>query len=129
MLQLAPSTERPITDNCRVPPGASATLSGELERKRDVLAEGLTRIGFDVLPTGGAYFLCADFRRFSKEDDASFCRRLTEEAGVTVIPVSAFYEKDGPSHLIRFAFCKRDEVIAEALTRLERYFAQGRRSA
>ncbi|MBN8898225.1 MAG: aminotransferase, partial [Rhodospirillales bacterium] len=61
-------------------------------------------------------------------DDVAFCRHITEEAGVAAIPVSAFYEEgDAPRHYARFAFCKRPEVLAEAIARLEAHFA-GRRA-
>ena len=56
----------------------------------------------------------------------AFCKHITEEAGVTAIPVSAFYENDPPSHYARFAFCKREAVLDEAIARLARHFA-GRR--
>ena len=56
-------------------------------------------------------------------DDVAFCRHITEKAGVTAIPVSAFYDEAGaPQHYARFAFCKREEVLAEAIDRLKRHF-------
>ena len=57
-------------------------------------------------------------------DDVAFCRHITEKAGVTAIPVSAFYdEPDAPTHYARFAFCKRAEVLDEALARMKQHFA------
>jgi len=55
-------------------------------------------------------------------DDVAFCRQMTVEAGVTAIPVSAFYEGNGPSHFVRFAFCKREEMLKAALERLAKYY-------
>ncbi len=97
-------------------------LSGGLAAQRDLLAAGLTRLGFGVLPARGSYFVTAEFRRLGfAGDDVAFCRRITEEAGVTAIPLSAFYEGDAPGGFARFAFCKRPEVLREAVGRLERF--------
>ena len=106
-----------------------AGLATDLAAKRDVLAAGLARLGFGVLPAMGSYFVTADFRPlgFAGGDEA-FCRHITEAAGVTAIPVSAFYETGAaggaPTHYARFAFCKRVEVLEEALGRLGRWAAQ-----
>ena len=94
-------------------------LSTALSAKRDRLSEGLAALGFGVLPTMGSYFVTADFSPLGfPGDDAAFCRHLTESAGVTAIPVTAFYEGPAPSHYARFAFCKQDHVLDEALARL-----------
>ena len=98
------------------------SLSGELEAKRDRLANGLARLGFDMVACEGTYFVTADIRPLQLgDDDVTVCRRLTLEAGVTAVPVSAFYESDPPTHFVRFCFSKRDEVLDEALARLERF--------
>ena len=55
-------------------------------------------------------------------DDMAFCRHITEQAGVTAVPLSAFYEANPPKHYARFAFCKREEVLDEAIARLRRHF-------
>ena len=103
-----------------------AGLSGGLQGKRDLLAAGLARLGFGVLPAMGSYFVTADFSPLGfAGDDVTFCRHITEAAGVTAIPVSAFYETDGPAHYARFAFCKRETVLEEALGRLGRW-SEGR---
>src|SRR3954468_24685322 len=69
------------------------TLAAGLQAKRDLLSAGLARVGFGVLPTMGSYFITADFSPLGfAGDDVAFCRHLTEHAGVTAIPVSAFYE-------------------------------------
>ena len=98
-------------------------LGSELEARRDRLSEGLSRIGFDVLPAAGSYFVTADFSRLFDGDDVAFCRHITEHAGVCAIPVSAFYEGEAPSHYARFAFCKRFEVLDAAVDRLSAHFA------
>lgn len=53
--------------------------------------------------------------------DEAFCRSLTIDAGVAAIPVSAFYREDGPQGFLRFCFCKRDDVLDEAVARLTRF--------
>jgi N-succinyldiaminopimelate aminotransferase len=105
-----------------------AGLAWDLQAKRDRLGSGLTALGFDVLESRGSYFITADFAPLGfAGDDVAFCRFITETAGVTAIPVSAFYESDAPGqpisepvprHYARFAFCKQDHVLDEALTRL-----------
>ncbi|WP_408904227.1 aminotransferase [Pararoseomonas sp. SCSIO 73927] len=95
-------------------------ISATLQAKRDRLAAGLTALGFGVLEARGSYFVTADFRPLGfAGDDVAFCRHITETAKVTAIPVSAFYAgPDAPNHYARFAFCKADAVLDEALARL-----------
>jgi aspartate/methionine/tyrosine aminotransferase len=102
-----------------------ASLAGSLQARRDLLAEGLASVGLTVLPARGTYFITTDFAPLGYNgDDVSFCRHITEKAGVTAIPVSAFYDEPGaPDHYARFAFCKRPEVLEEAIARLRRHFA------
>jgi N-succinyldiaminopimelate aminotransferase len=104
-----------------------AELADGLERKRDLLGAGLQALGMPTLRSEGSYFITADFSALFAGDDVAFCRHITEHAGVTAIPVSAFYESDPPRHYARFAFCKRDEVLQEALVRLGQHF--GRQNA
>lgn len=102
------------------------SLAAELGHKRDLLAEGLRKIGFKVPQPDGTYFLSADFSAFGYDgDDVSFCRHLTTEAGVAAIPVSAFFEGARPPHtFVRFAICKEDSVLEEALARLSRHLGR-----
>ncbi|GAA4013588.1 pyridoxal phosphate-dependent aminotransferase [Hymenobacter fastidiosus] len=94
------------------------TLPGFYQRKRDQFAALLHATGFELLPTQGAYFQLARYQQLSTTDDVTFARYLTREAGVAVVPVSAFYH-DGRDHgLIRFCFAKRDETLVAAATRL-----------
>jgi len=88
---------------------------------RDLLASVLRRVGLRVFPSHGTYFLMADHSPLGKGDDRAFCRFLTEQIGVAAIPPSVFYSKpeDGKA-LVRFAFCKREETMREAVARLER---------
>ena len=89
--------------------------------RRDYLTRELARIGFGVRPPAGTYFVCADFRAFGFDDDVAFCRHLVEEIGVAAIPPSSFYDhKQHAKGYARFAFCKRDETLREAVRRLEK---------
>ena len=97
-----------------------------LRGKRDLLAGGLSDIGFDVHHAQGAYFLTADITALARrnrlpETSIEFCLALPEAAGVVAVPSEVFYEtKTAGRHLIRFAFCKRTEVLEDALSRLDR---------
>jgi N-succinyldiaminopimelate aminotransferase len=94
-------------------------LREALQAKRDRLAAGLTDAGFAVRPPAGTYFVCADVRPLGFTDGAEFCFALPERAGVAAVPVQVFTDHpDDWRHLVRFAFCKRDEVLDEAITRL-----------
>ena len=121
----APNLQRAVALGLAKDQGYFDALAHQLQARRDQLAEGLASIGFSVLPTHGTYFLTADFAPLGfAGDDLTFCRHITEHAGVTAIPVSAFYEEPGaPRHYARFAFCKRPEVLEEAIRRLRRHFA------
>ena len=98
-------------------------LAADQQQKRDRLTSGLERIGFDVMPTEGTYFLSVDVRSIGFDgDDEEFCRHITIEAGVTAVPVSAFYQGTDIKHFARFCFAKKDAVLDEAVARLERHF-------
>lgn len=89
-------------------------------KKRDLLADGLDAVGLEVHRPQGTYFMMAGFDRFGFDDDRAFCRHLVEKAGVAAIPPSVFYHRpeDGKS-LVRFAFCKDETMLSEALDRLQ----------
>ncbi len=109
--------------------GFTLDLTRLLQAKRDLLAHGLARLGFDVRPSEGTYFLAAGIHNLTNESDVVFCERLVRDAGVALIPLSAFFEGGQPDHLVRFAFCKKRAVIEEALARLERHFVAGSRAS
>ncbi len=99
--------------------GYYASLASDLEKKRDRLAGGLSRIGFDVAPCQGTYFITADAAPLRLNvDDVELCRIMTVEAKVTAVPVSVFYESDAPRTFVRFCFSKRDEILDSAVERL-----------
>jgi N-succinyldiaminopimelate aminotransferase len=120
----APNLQRAVAIGLAKDDAYFASLSGALQAKRDRLARGLASLGLTVLPTKGSYFISTDFRPLGfNGDDVAFCRHITEHAKVTAIPVSAFYDAPGaPGHYARFAFCKRDEVLDEAVARLRAHF-------
>jgi aspartate/methionine/tyrosine aminotransferase len=122
----APNLQRAVAIGLAKDDAYFASLSRDLEVKRGRLAAGLGALGLKVLPTDGSYFITADFRPLGfNADDVAFCRHITEHAGVTAIPVSAFYDApDAPDHYVRFAFCKRPDVLDEAIARLKRHFGQ-----
>jgi aspartate/methionine/tyrosine aminotransferase len=97
-------------------------LTKALQANRDVLAAGLSRLGFKLLPCEGSYFLTADISGLTNEPDREFCERMVREAGVALIPLSVFFTGGRPDNLVRFAFCKKRDVIEAALTRLSDYF-------
>jgi N-succinyldiaminopimelate aminotransferase len=91
----------------------------ELQAKRDQLCAGLTDAGFDVLRPEGTYFITADITPLGGKDGVEFCLGLPERCGVVAVPTQVFYDDvDAGRHLVRFAFCKRPAILAEAVTRL-----------
>jgi len=98
-------------------------LTQRLQKNRDVLAAGLTKLGFEVQPCEGTYFLTAGITKLTNEKDFAFCERLIREAGVALIPLSAFFHSGTPDTFVRFAFCKQQTLIEQSLERLEKYFA------
>jgi N-succinyldiaminopimelate aminotransferase len=95
----------------------------ELRVRRDQLSGGLQHLGFDVHPSHGTYFVTTDVRSVGYASGVDFCRDLPKRAGVVAIPHAPFWdhaEVGGP--LVRWAFCKRTEVIDEALDRLTAAF-------
>ena len=97
-----------------------ARLCADYRARRDRLCDGLAEIGFGVRPPEGTYFALADIRPLGYDDDDTFCRTLVERVGVAAIPVSAFTAEKRLRHLVRFAFCKDDTTLEEALRRLRR---------
>ena len=98
-----------------------SSLRADLESKRDRLAEGLRAAGFGVRPSAGTYFICVDVRPLGFADGAELCWQLPERIGVAAVPVQGFTDHpDLWRHIVRFAFCKRDEVLDEAVERLHK---------
>jgi N-succinyldiaminopimelate aminotransferase len=101
-----------------------AALRESLQAKRDRLGSALVDLGFEVHDSFGTYFLCADPRPLGYRDSTTFCAELPERAGVAAIPMSAFCDPGAEhaekwNHLVRFAFCKHDDTLDEAIRRLQ----------
>jgi N-succinyldiaminopimelate aminotransferase len=100
-----------------LPDSVLLELRDDLRVKRDLLCDSLVAAGLSPLAPAGTYFVNADVGR----DAVAFCAALPERCGVVAIPTSVFYDdKQAASTLVRFAFCKRREVIEEAARRLAR---------
>jgi N-succinyldiaminopimelate aminotransferase len=100
-----------------------AGIADTLRRKRDLLSTGLTAAGFTVAPSSGSYFVVADAAPLGFADGAELCRALPGLAGVVAVPVSAFCapaDREPYRSLVRFAFCKRFEVLERAAEQLAR---------
>lgn len=96
-----------------------SAMPRDLQRSRDRLAAGLTREGFVVLPSSGTYFLNVDLPASGVlEPDRAFCLRAVKEAGVAAIPVSALYEEEPVTTILRLCFAKRDETLDAGVERL-----------
>jgi N-succinyldiaminopimelate aminotransferase len=95
------------------------SVAGDLLPKRDLMCGGLAAAGFDVFRPDGTYFITTDIRPFGEVSGLEFCRKLPHVAGVVAIPSVVFYDNvDAGQFQVRFAFCKKEEVLTEALARL-----------
>jgi N-succinyldiaminopimelate aminotransferase len=95
-------------------------LATDLQEKRDRLSGGLADAGLTVFPSHGTYFVTTDIRALGEYDGLAFCRSLPERCGVVAVPNVVFYDDRAAGlPLVRFAFCKRLDVIDEAVARLK----------
>jgi N-succinyldiaminopimelate aminotransferase len=107
----------------RLPDSYFAGLATSLHAKRDRLCAGLAALGMDVHVPFGTYFATTDVRPLGYADGMTFCRELPHLAGVVAIPHSVFWDDVALGKpLVRWAFCKRDDVLDEALARLGKVF-------
>ncbi|RDI43516.1 pyridoxal phosphate-dependent aminotransferase [Nocardia mexicana] len=96
-----------------------ATLRDSLSEKRILLSQALSDAGFDVKRSDGTYFVCADISGLTDHDAHTFCLELPERLGVAAVPLSVFADdKDSWNRMVRFAFCKQDDTLTEAVRRL-----------
>ncbi|OAL16853.1 hypothetical protein A4V12_00985 [Streptomyces noursei] len=99
--------------------GPFTGLRDDLRAKRDLLADGLARAGFGVFRPQGTYFVTTDIRPLGEHDGIAFCRELPGRCGVVAIPHAVFYDhREQGAPFVRFAFCKRTEVLRDAVERL-----------
>ncbi|MBW7840024.1 MAG: aminotransferase class I/II-fold pyridoxal phosphate-dependent enzyme [Chitinophagaceae bacterium] len=92
------------------------------EPKRDLLESLLSAVGLKPIPSKGSFFQLYDYSDLSNEDELSYVKRLTVEAGVSAIPVSSFYADKRNQGLLRFCFAKEDATLREAGARLKAFF-------
>lgn len=111
-----------VAEALRLPDSYFDGIRADLQRKRDLLGDGLRAAGFEVYQPQGTYFITTDITPLGEKDAYTFCRTLPERCGVVAIPNSVFYDDpDAGRSQVRFAFCKRDDVLQEASARLQRW--------
>jgi len=114
-----PNLQAAVAEGLNNPGDWFETMPAELQRSRDRLTAALTSEGFEVLPSAGTYFLNIDLAASGvKEPDRDFALRAVAEHGVASIPVSAFYEENPVTNILRLCFAKSDEVLDEGARRL-----------
>jgi len=115
-----------IAQALRMPDAYFTGISADLRVKRDLLCAGLADAGFAVYPPEGTYFVTTDIRPLSDADGVQFCRDLPRQAGVVAIPSAVLYDdQEAGRTQVRFAFCKRPEVLQDALARIEKWAQRG----
>jgi N-succinyldiaminopimelate aminotransferase len=107
--------QAPLADALRLPDDYFTAVAATLREQRDQLCAGLTELGFDVIEPEATYFATVEL----SGDAVEFCRRLPAQHRVVAIPSSVFYDSALGDRYVRFAFCKRPEVLDEALVRLK----------
>ncbi|MET8718121.1 pyridoxal phosphate-dependent aminotransferase [Streptomyces sp. NPDC004735] len=109
-----------VADALRLPDSYFDALREDLRAKRDLLSAGLTEAGFEVYEPAGTYFVTTDIRPLGETDGFAFCRALPERCGVVAVPNAVFYDhREQGAPFVRFAFCKRTDVLTEAVCRLK----------
>jgi aspartate/methionine/tyrosine aminotransferase len=94
-------------------------MRSAFQASRDRLTEALRKVGYAVQPSAATYFLCIDLPASGIAlSDREFCNRLVDEAGVAAIPVSAFYEEDPVTTIVRLCFAKKDAILDAAAERM-----------
>jgi len=115
-----------IAEALRMPDAYFTGISADLRVKRDLLCAGLADAGFAVYPPAGTYFVTTDIRPLSDADGVQFCRDLPRQAGVVAIPSAVLYDDPEAGRTqVRFAFCKRPEMLQDALARIEKWAQRG----
>lgn len=110
-----------VADALQLPDAYFTQFRTSLQGKRDRLLDGLAGAGIPAFTPAGTYFVVADARSLGYADGHQLCLALPQLCGIVAVPMAPFYdEPQGARHLVRFAFCKRDEVLDEAVRRLKR---------
>ncbi len=117
-----------VAEALALPDAVYRAQTRRLQAGRDRLVAGLVEAGFTVAPTSGTYFVVADASPLGFSDGTAFCHALPDLAGLVAVPVRVFHDDPdgaGATGLVRFAFCKRPEIISEAVSRLSRLRTAG----
>lgn len=111
-----------VAEALRLPGDYFTGFREDLRAKRDILADGLTAAGFEVFRPQGTYFITTDIAALGEKDGLAFCRSLPERCGVVAVPNVVFCDDpEAGRSQVRWAFCKREEVLREAASRLQRW--------
>jgi aspartate/methionine/tyrosine aminotransferase len=125
-----PALQTAAAFGLRLPDAYFLGLRQALRERRDFLVDGLRGLGFAVADVPATYFAIAAIDGLDDDnDDFAFCERLTKEAGVTAVPISAFFGERDVRGYIRFCFAKRGETLKDALDRLATWRAGVARAA
>ncbi|MGW0551809.1 pyridoxal phosphate-dependent aminotransferase [Streptomyces altiplanensis] len=109
-----------VAEALRLPGTYFTGLLDDLRAKRDLLSAGLADAGFEVYRPAGTYFVTTDIRPLGETDGFAFCRALPERCGVVAVPNAVFYDhREEGAPFVRFAFCKRTDVLQDAVARLK----------
>jgi len=114
----APLQEAVATAMDELPREYYTGMAEAYRHRRDLLCGALTSVGFRLVPPRGAYYVLGDYSALGHEDDVAFATRLVKEAGVATVPLSSFISDPASSRMVRFAFCKTDDLLEEAGRRL-----------
>src|SRR4051794_18067134 len=109
-----------VAEALALPDSYFAAFREDMRAKRDLLSSGLAEAGFKVFKPAGTYFITTDIRPLGESDGFAFCRALPERCGVVAIPNAVFYDhREQGAPFVRFAFCKRTDVLEDAVSRLK----------
>ena len=112
-----------VAEGLALPDEHWRSFAADMEGRRDILSGGLTALGFGVIASEGTYYVTTDVGPTGYADGLTFCRALPARAGVVAIPQQVFHDDTANgAPYVRWAFCKRPEVLHEALDRLTRAF-------
>ena len=100
---------------------AYLSLPAFMQEKRDYFKQLMQQTRFTMHDSFGSYFICGSYERISEEADKDLAIRLTKEAGVATIPVSAFYHHGKDDKVLRFCFSKKKETLEMAVEKLARF--------
>lgn len=110
-----------VAEGLRLPRQYFLEVADQLRIRRDLLCEGLRDLGLEVMVPAGTFYATTDITPLNETDGLAFCRSLPERCGVVAIPSSVFYDDHTSGRsLVRWTFCKRLEVLEEALGRLKK---------